>query len=232
MTKIYKSYGVLAHEYRPFYSVSAPASDIYDKINVDFPFPLRETAYCGLIVTIDGTDYLLRDVLTNWGYEPALVWSDGKRKRHKILKVKETYVVSYKQNGSAGISLVKAVSAEQASAYVAARKPYVTVDGVTVGNADDARSGRCEEVPDGWTPGDEIPVQYWYAVLSDPEDNDWGTGSGDLDEAKKMVRKNPDGQIAVINDGQDPVCEYVLTKDDMWMAESDIMEAIGHPVAR
>jgi len=29
----------------------------------------------------------------------------------------------------------------------------------------------------------------WYAVMMDREDNDWGTGSYDLEEAIAMVRK-------------------------------------------
>ena len=52
---------------------------------------------------------------------------------------------------------------------------------------------------------------YWYAVMMDQEDNDWGTGSHDLREATEKVlayRANgcPDAYIAVIDDGSDPVC--------------------------
>lgn len=50
----------------------------------------------------------------------------------------------------------------------------------------------------------------WYAVLKDNEDNDWGTGSYDLEEAKQMVKKSkqfyPDAFIAVIEEGNDPIC--------------------------
>ena len=34
---LYKSYGVLAHEGHPVYSVHAPASDIFDRITVEVP---------------------------------------------------------------------------------------------------------------------------------------------------------------------------------------------------
>lgn len=55
---------------------------------------------------------------------------------------------------------------------------------------------------------------YWYAVLSDSEDNDWGTGSFDHDEAVRMLAKFPDGMIAIIdgnydedgNPNTDPIC--------------------------
>lgn len=50
----------------------------------------------------------------------------------------------------------------------------------------------------------------WYAVMTGPDDSDWGTGSFDEDEALEMALKNadvyPDGYIAVILDGPDPVC--------------------------
>lgn len=48
----------------------------------------------------------------------------------------------------------------------------------------------------------------WYAVMTDAEDNDWGYGSSDYDEAVKMVQPfvADGGYIAVIDDGDDPVC--------------------------
>lgn len=48
-------------------------------------------------------------------------------------------------------------------------------------------------------------MKYWYAVMMDREDNDWGTGSFDLEEAKAMVRANypKDGYIAVIDANYD-----------------------------
>lgn len=50
--------------------------------------------------------------------------------------------------------------------------------------------------------------KLWYAVMRDNDDNDWGSGSYDYDEAVAMVQKYiPDGgYIAVINEGNDPIC--------------------------
>lgn len=50
--------------------------------------------------------------------------------------------------------------------------------------------------------------KIWYAVMSGPEDNDWGTGSFDYDEALEMVKPFilDGGYIAVIDDGDDPIC--------------------------
>lgn len=48
--------------------------------------------------------------------------------------------------------------------------------------------------------------RLWYAVMQDNEDNDWGYGSHDLDEAMEMVKKYPEGYIAVIEEGNDPIC--------------------------
>ena len=47
---------------------------------------------------------------------------------------------------------------------------------------------------------------YWYAVMMSNDDTDWGTGSYSLDEAKEMVKNYPDGYIAVIDEGSDPIC--------------------------
>lgn len=47
---------------------------------------------------------------------------------------------------------------------------------------------------------------FWYAVMQDNEDTDWGTGSYDLAEAKEMLKSYPDGYIAVIEEGDDPIC--------------------------
>lgn len=56
-------------------------------------------------------------------------------------------------------------------------------------------------------PGKEImEYKYWYAVMRDNDDTDWGYGSYDLDQAKEMVKKFPEGYIAVIDEGPDPVC--------------------------
>lgn len=50
-------------------------------------------------------------------------------------------------------------------------------------------------------------MKKWYAVQYNGSDNDWGTGSFDLEEAKKMCRENGYKRIAVIDmDGAEPVC--------------------------
>lgn len=43
-------------------------------------------------------------------------------------------------------------------------------------------------------------MAIWYAVMRDSEDNDWGYGSHDLEEAEAMVKKYPEGYIAVIDE--------------------------------
>jgi hypothetical protein len=65
-------------------------------------------------------------------------------------------------------------------------------------------------------------MKYWYAVMMDREDNDWGTGSFDLDEAKTMATKYPEGYIAVIDGGYDengnattdPICVDEIVQED------------------
>lgn len=57
--------------------------------------------------------------------------------------------------------------------------------------------------------------KIWYAVLEDNDDNDWGYGSHDLDEAQKMVAKfrsigYDDAYIAVIDETADPICIEVI----------------------
>lgn len=46
-------------------------------------------------------------------------------------------------------------------------------------------------------------MKYWYAVMMDREDNDWGNGSFDLDEAMAMAAKYPEAYIAVIDANYD-----------------------------
>lgn len=48
--------------------------------------------------------------------------------------------------------------------------------------------------------------KLWYAVMRDNEDDDWGTGSYNIDEAKEMVKAYSEGYIAVIDEGDgDPI---------------------------
>lgn len=55
-----------------------------------------------------------------------------------------------------------------------------------------------------------VPGKKFYAVMADRDDTDWGTGSYSLDKAIEMVKEKkdvyPDGYIAVIEMGSDPIC--------------------------
>ena len=83
------SYGVLAHENRNYYSIY-PASSVYDNLTLIIPDDL----VYGInqmdepILLLDGTKYVLSDVLTNWGDDPALRWFDGRKEKRLILKTK------------------------------------------------------------------------------------------------------------------------------------------------
>ncbi len=53
-------------------------------------------------------------------------------------------------------------------------------------------------------------MKLWYAVMRDKDDDDWGYGSRSRTKALEMLRDKrdiyPDAYIAVIEDGDDPVC--------------------------
>ncbi len=59
-------------------------------------------------------------------------------------------------------------------------------------------------------------MKLWYAVMRNRDDNDWGYGSHDLDKAKKMALNlgDPEAYIAVIDDGDDPVCIDEIHMDE------------------
>lgn len=63
--------------------------------------------------------------------------------------------------------------------------------------ADEAAEEPSEQVAE--EPSEEPARKLWYAFMSDRDDNDWGTGSFDRDEAMKMLRECPEGYIAVID---------------------------------
>ena len=58
-------------------------------------------------------------------------------------------------------------------------------------------------------------MKIWYAVI-DREDDDWGTGSFDLEEAKRMCLEtgNDEAYIAVIDDCENPVCIEEIHQDE------------------
>ena len=61
-------------------------------------------------------------------------------------------------------------------------------------------------------------MELWYAVLRDREDNDWGYGSYDRQEAEKMaLEMGPEAYIAVINNEGDPVCVEEISQEDFGM---------------
>lgn len=65
-----------------------------------------------------------------------------------------------------------------------------------------------------------VEEQIWYAIEVDEDDNDWGTGSFEYDEAVRMLREtaeyHPDARIAVIKiDQYDSVCDRIITLADL-----------------
>ena len=82
-TTIYASHGLLAHEKEIVYTVAPTA--FCDAIEVDIP-DAYETAAGDIGVTLDGRDYLLKEVLANANHKglagktedrPILRWYDG-----------------------------------------------------------------------------------------------------------------------------------------------------------
>lgn len=57
---------------------------------------------------------------------------------------------------------------------------------------------------------DEMPCPLWYALMTGPDDDDWGTGTYDREEAiarlHDMRGDYPDAYIAVIQEGENPTC--------------------------
>lgn len=62
---------------------------------------------------------------------------------------------------------------------------------------------------------EDFQESYWYAVLRNKEDDDWGTGSYSLDEAKEMAENyGEDAYIAVISEEANPVCVEEIYQED------------------
>ena len=87
--KLYASYGVLAHEKRPVFTDTIPASDFYDVITVDIPdkYPISENIFGQTLIDIEGETYLLHEVLNNFGDDPCLSWYNEHEVRRVMLKV-------------------------------------------------------------------------------------------------------------------------------------------------
>ena len=75
--KLYKNYGVLAHEKEAFYTYSAPASDVYDCVTVDIPQIIGVNTSDEPLVSLGGMIYPLQDVLATVDGKPALRLYDG-----------------------------------------------------------------------------------------------------------------------------------------------------------
>lgn len=72
-----------------------------------------------------------------------------------------------------------------------------------------------EHLEDLGRDGYGIVAAEWYAVMKDKEDSDWGTGSFEIEEAKKMaVSMGPEAYIAVIEEGEDPICIRTIEQED------------------
>lgn len=64
--------------------------------------------------------------------------------------------------------------------------------------------------------GDYEKTTYWYAVMIDDDDDDWGYGSHDLKEAKQMVKEleSDTAYIAVIDEADYPDCIAEIHQDE------------------
>lgn len=47
-------------------------------------------------------------------------------------------------------------------------------------------------------------MKYWYALQVNEDDNDWGQGTYDMDEAIRIAKERNYYRIAVIDEGIDP----------------------------
>ena len=86
--ELFASYGVLAHEKKPVFSDGIPASDFYDVITVDIPdnYSVSKNNFGDTLIDINGTTYMLREVLSNYGTDPCLQWYDGQKMNRVILR--------------------------------------------------------------------------------------------------------------------------------------------------
>ena len=85
--KVYASYGVLAHEKRPLFTVDAPAGEINDSWDIALPDGwewVSNEAGETLVRRPDGQTYLGNEIISNWGDRLCLRWTD-ERGDHKII---------------------------------------------------------------------------------------------------------------------------------------------------
>lgn len=83
--KLYKNYGVLGHEKEVIYTYFMPASEVHDRVIVDIPQVVGMNSYDEPMVSLDGSNYHLQDVLIAVNNMPALGWYDGQNYHVMIL---------------------------------------------------------------------------------------------------------------------------------------------------
>lgn len=85
--QIYASHGVLGHEKQPVYTVGKPAGENCNRLTVALPAEYRhwENTAGEIGLTIDGKDYLLRDILTNWGDMPCIRWVNQRNVYRRVI---------------------------------------------------------------------------------------------------------------------------------------------------
>lgn len=82
--KLYESWGMLGKERRPVYSDMIPATDHYNILTVEMPFPLKENEMGETLIDLDGKNYLLSEVLSDWNDMPCIKWYDD-QKSHRVM---------------------------------------------------------------------------------------------------------------------------------------------------
>lgn len=83
---IYANYGLLAHEKQTVYTLT-PATDICDTVRVIIPNVSGVNVVDEPILTLDGQDYLLSQVLTSASDNPALRWIANGSYRTRMLTI-------------------------------------------------------------------------------------------------------------------------------------------------
>ena len=92
-TKIYANYGVLAHEYQTIYTVSNPHvhATCHDIITVEIPDKYQPyiTVDESIALIIDGTPYMLDEVIASTADKPCIKWYNGSTYHTERLTVTE-----------------------------------------------------------------------------------------------------------------------------------------------
>lgn len=113
---IYASYGVLAHEKLPVYTVSRPASDIYDTYTAILPEGWKTAENDAgelLIEAPDGTLHLANQLISNDGDKCVLRWYEGLAKRTVPVEFVNKIKAARLAAGLTQIQLAEAVGCTQ-----------------------------------------------------------------------------------------------------------------------